>query len=278
MDSGGDVAGAVAPGRVLIVSEEGVTLWARRRDELDIGDHVEIIFRPFKAKPVWREWERFVEHVARLVRSRGYKLVVLDTLASLLPVKSENESAEVLRALVPLHQITESGAGLLLIHHPRKSDGDEGTASRGSGALPGWVDIIVELRRYAPNDRQDTRRTLVGLSRFDETPDELVVELSPDGYRTVGSKAEAKRCDRVVALREILPAEPPGMTAEEVRDAWSDGGVPKPGLRTIRGDLEQLAGVVVTGAGTKGDPKRYSIPASSPSIGAGMESEKGADN
>ena len=162
LDGGGDLAGAVATGRALVVSEEGVALWARRRDDLGIGDHVDLICRPFKTKPLWGAWERFVEHVGELVRQRGYALVVFDTLAGFLPVKSENEASEILRAMLPLHRITEAGAGLLLIHHPRKNDGGEGTASRGSGALLGWVDIIVELRRFAPGDRDDRSRTLVG--------------------------------------------------------------------------------------------------------------------
>ena len=117
-----------------------------------------------------------------------------------------------------------------------------------------------------------TRRTLVGLSRFDETPDELVIELTPDGYRTVGNKADAKQADRAVTLRDELPTDPPGLTAEEILCAWPENDVPKPGLRTTRADLKKLDGVLVSGSGTKGNAKRYSIPASSPSIGAGMES------
>lgn len=86
--------------------------------------------------------------------------MVLDTLAGFLPVRDENDSAGMLQALTPLHAVTEAGAALLLIHHPRKSDATEGQASRGSGALPGFVDIVIEMRRLAPQDREDRRRVL----------------------------------------------------------------------------------------------------------------------
>ncbi len=55
-------------------------------------------------------------------------------------------------ALTPLSQIMEAGAGVLLVHYPRKGDVGEGQASRGSSALPGFVDTIFELRRFSAQD------------------------------------------------------------------------------------------------------------------------------
>ncbi len=51
---------------------------------------------------------------------------------------------ETTAALVPLHAITEAGAAVVIVHHPRKSDGAQGTAARGSGAISGFVDIIAD--------------------------------------------------------------------------------------------------------------------------------------
>lgn len=260
MEGGGDLAGTVAACKVLVVSEEGKIHWKRRRDELGIGDHVNIICRPFKTKPGWDEWEAFAAHVAGLVAADGYRLVVFDTLSTFLPVKSENESAEILRALLPLQAIAEAGAGVLLIHHPRKSDGQEGTASRGSGALPGFVDTIVELRRFDASNRDDTRRVLTGLSRFDETPPETVLELTDDGYRACGTRADAKQADRIQVLLEMLPDAPPGLTPEEIHEIWPDGGIPKPSKKTIRRDLDQVPDVLRVGSGTKNDAHRFYRP------------------
>lgn len=84
---------------------------------------------------------------------------------------------------------TEAGGTVLIIHHPRKGDAAEGQACRGSGSLPGFVDVIVELRRFQPDMSDDPRRNINRISRFDETPKEIVVELDATGYRVVGSRA-----------------------------------------------------------------------------------------
>jgi len=258
--AGGDLAGSVEPARVLIVSEESRGLWSRRRDEIGIGDHVHVMVRPFMGRPTMDAWLAFVEYVAGLCGPDGYTVVVLDTLSSLWPVSDENDAARVLAALSPLHRITAAGAALLLVHHPRKGDAGEFQSARGSGALSGFVDAIIELRRLNPADHDDRRRVLTAISRFDETPGEAVIELADDGYRTVGSKADAKRSDRLVVIDELLPTDPPGLTPEEVKAGWPEGGIPAPSIRTLRRDLADgvsSQGWRAAGTGHKGDPVRY---------------------
>ncbi|MFH1418774.1 MAG: AAA family ATPase [Planctomycetota bacterium] len=284
MGDGGELAQPVEAGRVLIVSEESKSLWANRRDELNIGDHAEFLCRPFKGRPALRDWIGFVEHIARLIRERKYSVIVLDTIAALLPCDNENDASKMLTALAPLHTWTEAGAGVLLAHHPRKGDAGEAQAARGSGALPGFVDIILELRRFDASRREDRRRTLTAYSRFDETPDELVIELTDEGYRAVGTKGDARQTDRLGVIREILRADEPGMTAAEVRDAWPEGdGIPRPGKRTIENDLKHGASAgswAMSGSGKKGNPYRFRLPnairAGSTSLGA--RNELGGDN
>ena len=112
--------------------------------------------------------------------------------------------------------ITEAGAGILLIAHPRKGDGTEAQATRGSGALPGFVDVIIEMRRFDAGRREDTRRVLTTYSRYEETPVEKVLEYTPKlGYRAVGTKSDAKGSDRLAVAIELL-GEPPGRTVEEI--------------------------------------------------------------
>jgi len=96
-------------------------------------------------------------------------------------------------AVTPLNSIAEIAA-LLLVHHIRKSDGGEGTASRGSGALPAFVDTIVELRRHDANNKTSTKRVLTAYGRWDETPAELVIELDQGAkeYRDCGDRATWK--------------------------------------------------------------------------------------
>lgn len=120
------------------------------------------------------DWLGFLAHLA----ADPADLVVFDTLANLWPVRDENSAAEVGACLAPLHKLT-AGRAVLLVHHLRKSDGAEGTGSRGSGAIAGFVDVMAELRRQKPTvDPGQRRRVLTGYGRYDGIPDEWVVELA----------------------------------------------------------------------------------------------------
>ena len=276
-EHGGGLVPDPIDGPVLVVSEEANGHWMTRRDKLKLGESLRLITRPFKARPSAGEWGRFVEHVALVVKAEGYGMVVFDTLASLWPVVDENDAPGVQAALMPLHAITEARAGLVLVHHARKGGGDEAQATRGSGALPGWVDTIVELRRFAAEDAHDRRRVLRAYGRFEDTPPESVLELRDDGYHVIGDKATATRADRDATIRVLL-AGAAGLTGEDVHGRWPTE--PKPGKRALEKSLNDGAEAVPprwgrAGKGVKGDPYRYSLGFDSRtthSLGARIES------
>jgi putative DNA primase/helicase len=250
-----------APTRVLVITEEGEAAWARRRDDVGLKDHVAIISRPFLGRPTTKEWDLFIRSVAEEVSSQKYDLVVFDALPNLWPVRDENNASEVLNALVPLNALVEAWAAVLIILHPAKAEAAEGKATRGTGAIGGFVDAIIEMRRFDPGHPEDTKRTLRAYSRYDETPAELVIEYTGGGYRVVGNRAQAEAQDRLRIVLEVLPETPPGMTVEEIRENWPTTGIVKPGKRTLERDLapDRLSGtgIAFTGEGVKGDPRRY---------------------
>jgi hypothetical protein len=263
----------VKAGRTLMISEEPVTSWGRRARRFGLApEGTGLIARPFKRKPSWDDWQRLVDHVAALVRDQGYDLVVWDALPNLWPVLRENEAGEAIAALQSLLAIAEEGAAVLVVRHPRKGGGGEATAGRGSGAIDGFVDIIVEFRRYRPERKNDTHRVLTVYSR--EEPFELVVDWSPDeGYTALGTQADVGREEQRRQVEQLLPSQEPGLTAEELLDSWEIK--PKPGERRLRELLAELVEegrMERCGAGVKGDPYRYwqlnSIPAGSAPIAA----------
>jgi hypothetical protein len=178
------------------------------------------------AKPDPARWLAFLAHVRSVNASGQYDLLVFDPLSNLWPVRDENDAAQVQAALMPLHGFGERSA-ILASHHPRKSDGKEATASRGSGALTAFVDIILELRRFCPENNQDRKRVLTAYGRYDETPDELVVELATEGqYVSHGTRREKVARDLTTDIARLLPCQPPGLTDEEVMKALPDDGRP----------------------------------------------------
>jgi hypothetical protein len=260
---GGDFCGySIMPVKTLVVSEEGEEIWIERRDRLGIEANVQVLSRPFWVKPTHQEWKRFIVGLAKLVDSRGYQMVLFDTISSLWPVVNENDASEEQSALMPLHALTNRGVASVLVHQFRKSDGAEATASRGSGALPAFADTIVEFRRYRPQDLKDRRRTLRVHGRMSSTQQaELLVELSEDA-RTYTSLGERTATDQGAKLAEILaalPQSPPGITVEELLAAGLFRGVECSDrqvkhLMTVGAEAHLWTR---TGKGVKGSPYRY---------------------
>lgn len=248
---------AVASGRTLYVTEESQRRWVERRDQLGLTDAAHFQVRPFRGKPNRGEWLLFLDHLDRQLAAGGYDFVVFDTLSNLWPVRDENDAAQVQEALMPLHRLCERGAALLLVHHLRKSDGTEATASRGSGALPAFVDTIVELRRFAPDHAADRRRVLTAVGRWEETPAELVVELTEaDGYAPQGERQDAQAADLRRVIEAALPNGPPGATVDEIKEALPEGSR-RQKLISVLQDGAGKGWWNRTGAGKAGNPFRF---------------------
>lgn len=247
---------------MLIVTEEPASRWARRRDELGLGDHLHFLVRPFRAKPTLTQWHAFITHLVGIVNLHEIHLVVFDTLSALWPVIDENDAGQVTAALTPLHAIAEIGA-LLLVHHIRKSDGTEATASRGSGALPAFVDTIIELRRHDPANKTSPKRVLTAYGRWDETPPEMVIELDAQAkeYRECGDRHQDKLRTVEGIIRAILPRQRPGMTYDDIcdEDHWPDRVPTKATLlKALQQGWEAEPNLWIRdGNGKKGSPFSY---------------------
>lgn len=253
----------IRPSNILLVTEESAIKWVERRDKLVIADHVHIICKPWLTKADQSDWIVFLGTLANQVKDRKHDLVIFDSIFNLWTVQDENDAPEVRDALRPMNMLMEEGAGIMLAAHPKKGDAGEGQATRGTGALPAFVDIITEMRRYDPEHREDTRRVLTSYSRWDETPEELVIELDREvmEYRAIGSKSDVKVKDRLAVVLEIVPAAPMAYTIEELLQNWpTNSGIVRPGEKTLRRDLDkavQEQWIRVRGAGIRNDPNRY---------------------
>ena len=245
--------------RTLVITEESRGIWRERRDALGLDDSLALMCRPMMAKPTFSDWREFLAHVRGCAEQLDADLIAFDTIAAFAPWRNENDSAEVMATVTPLNLLTEAGFAVLLFHHHGKMDQSDGRAARGSTALAGAVDVLLEMRRYKSDDAEDRRRVLSGLGRFDEIPSEIVVKLADDGtgYSAEGDKKAVAARDLAAAIVEVLPAEAPGLTAAEVHAEMPEENRPR------RGDVGKalLAGAgrqwVRAGGGKKGDPYRF---------------------
>ncbi len=238
------------PGKVLLLSEESNGLLRPRFQRLGLNRDDFWVLR----RPMVRDWKEAIGMMA-LAANKGARFIIVDTLAVFWGVSDENDASVIIKALTPLQQLAqEQQVAILLIHHLRKSEGDEGNAHRGSGALVGAVDIAIEMRRV-PHD--SSRRMLQTLSRLDETPPEVLIALEGDTYKFLGNPAEVSFQEVSTQVLAVVPGpgEPP-ITREELRQRLDS----KPSdtlLKEVLRDLEQEKGLEKTGAGKKGDPFRY---------------------
>ncbi len=147
---------------------------------------------------------------------------MIDPLAAFLPGKSENDAATMLEALIPLQRLTSRGMSVLVLHHPRKEESAPGRAPRGSGALLGHADVLIEMRVCPNTSDEDRRRRLHASSRYDQTPRERLIELTADGadYVCLGTFEEGEFSAHWNILQTILAAASRKLTRAEIHRLW----------------------------------------------------------
>jgi hypothetical protein len=266
LQHGGHLAGLpVAAGKAFVISEESQADWRPRFGRLKIRDDVDLLCRPFTAQPSLQQWLALIDTALAMHHRHGCTLVVIDSLAYFLPAHSESSASALLECLTPLQRLSAAGMSVLLPHHPRKGRTLAGQAARGSGALPGFVDVIIEMAYYAQPDDLDRRRRLVAFSRHDDTPRHLLIELSADGtdYEVLQSGLGAALGDSWPVVVQVLTEAHSKLTRQEILDKWS-ADYDKPDATTLWRWLSRAvaAGIVrQEGTARPRAPFRYWLPA-----------------
>jgi hypothetical protein len=260
MRTGGQLAGlALTAGKAVVVTEEGADHWQRRNQKTDFGDHVGWYCQPFRGKPLLAEWSAFVDGLADLHDRQPFSLLLIDPLAAFLP-GGENHAASVLEALAPLQTLKARGLSILALHHPSKGDPPIGQAARGSGALSGYADVVIEMRAVRGAQR---RRRLWAWSRYPQTPRRRVIEWTADGldYLACGvSQDDFARPWRL--LESVFAAAPHKLTRTDVCRRWTHGKPPE--SISLRRWLQRAVSLNLLrkdGEGLRNKPFRYWLPA-----------------
>lgn len=199
-------------------------------------------------------WAEIVRQAADHVGAGG--LLIVDTLADFagLPADSENNAGAIQSAMRPLQEAAASGCAVLLVTHQRKAAGDYGEAVRGSNALTAAVDVVLELER-APSSIGPQGRVLKAVSRFGNTPGDLVVSLSERGYEAKGELAGATAAAELDRLADRL-AEMGEATAEDLAESV---GLSKGTAQRHLNALRSAGRAASTGSGKRGDPFRWRL-------------------
>jgi hypothetical protein len=206
-----------------------------------------------------------VDRAAALHRERGLDLLVIDPLAAFLPGRGENDAGLLLTTLAPLRDLTRLGVAVLLLHHSRKGATLAGQAARGSGALGGFADILIEMQWAGkPEEQEDRRRRLFAYSRHDATPRHQLIERTADGtdFLAVGPAGDPAFDAGWDVLWLVLEDATDKLTRKQIREQWPED-FPRPGDVTLWQWLTRAVTngrVAQEGSGRRADPYRYWLP------------------
>jgi hypothetical protein len=160
---------------------------------------------------------------ANALREARPDIAIVDTIRAFCDIPDENDAATVSRGLQSFISVARDvRCALVLVHHARKADG----IYAGSHAFAGAADVLVTLKRV---ENHPTQRELTALSRFEETPHSVLLELTDGEYRVLGSATAYQLRSVAARLSEILSATP--VTTRELRDTL---GEPRPHYETVR--------------------------------------------
>jgi len=257
---GGELAGSpVLPARSVVVSEESPAIWSIRQRRLGLGSHVQWLCRPFRGRPSVEQWLNLIEQVA----SAKPDFVVFDTLGTLLPAMVENNASALTGVLDPIHQLTDQGAAVLLVHHPRKAGPNAELSPRGSGALTSFLDILCELDREPKAPLSDRRRRLRATSRLrDHSACTIVLNDDETDYTVFVESQPTEGFDYGwPILKLVFEGHYVPLTREKILARWPQEH-PKPSPVTLwrwldRAVEEKL--VACRGRGNRSIPHRFML-------------------
>jgi hypothetical protein len=254
------LVGAVVEGRpfldrptmrtpVVYVTEEHASTFRRRQAQAGVNSSdLHVLLR---RKVAGISFADIVDRVLEKCRITGAKLVVIDTLAQFAP-GIDSAPARVSEVFSHLRKISDEDIAVIGTRHTRKSGGPVGVSGRGSSAGTAAADIIVAIERIEGHTGHV--RQLRALSRFDETPESCLVELTDNGYAVL-DRMDGVALNHEAEILAALPTDEAGALAAETIVAAAQ--LTKTVGREALTRLTEVGKVVRIGAGVRGDPARY---------------------
>ncbi len=254
MEAGGELCGKrVARGRALYLALEERPSDVRKHLR-QLGARETLIFpRPLRMS------EKTIALLTEWIRQYDLKLIVVDTLNRFWVIEKSGDRRQTDTALFPLVDIAHTmGVTVLLLHHLRKSGGEEGTDIAESNDILAIADQAVYLRR---DGKHKDRRLLQapGIGRYPPQPD-LALQFNDEGIYVGLGEAEAVEADEE-ASGVLSAAAIEWLTARELAQAT---GMSEATIRRRVPPLVEKGLMDTLGSGKPHDPIRYKLVVASP--------------
>jgi hypothetical protein len=165
---------------VLLVSEENRRTLDVALQRAGLADENEGMYILTREDWYGIPWPTLAQILKLKCRELAIDWLILDTFFDIVGLDGDREknSGDVGQAVAHVRDIISNlDIAVTLNRHERKSGGEIGKSGRGSSALTGAVDVVLQLRRLSLTHRQ-TMRQLEVIGRID--PNKLTIELTQD--------------------------------------------------------------------------------------------------
>ena len=206
--------------KVVFLTEQPPTSFRRVLERADLVDREDLLILHWHDTRGFN-WPEIVRAAVDKARESGAGLLIVDTVGQFAGIRgdAENSAGVAQETIKPLQEAAAKGLAVVIARHERKGGGGVGESGRGSTAFGGAVDVILSIR-HAEGSVRSTVRVIESLSRFGATPDKLAIELTEQGYVSVGETTAFAEKEAVKAIVELLPSkEERAMPTDDVVEA-----------------------------------------------------------
>ena len=205
-----------AGGDVVFVTEEGSPTLYRRFFDTALAyapaEHqrrLHMIYLDSLSDDQRTQWPLFKAGIVHAVQSTNAKLLVIDTIGTVLNADDLTKYKGAAAAMNDLKELRrEADCAILCVTHDRKGAGDGTDAVMDSTAITGAQDYIVSIDRTPPSDdspdRKDRRHIRITKSRYHDDLDAVtLVRLDKEGkrYEAMGETRVERTKEPTIAER-----------------------------------------------------------------------------
>jgi len=162
-----------------------------------------------------------IDSLIRHATEDNVDVVILDTLSIIASLDEEDHSGRAAGVMAEVRRLSTAGFAVGILRHSRKSGGDVGDAGRGSSAISGYCDILLQIEPFKGDEDATSARVMRTKSRLGVyEPLMLEFDKATERYSSNGAvQSSQERLEAAVmkALADLnATSEEQGKTSLEV--------------------------------------------------------------
>jgi len=172
------------PFRVAYVTEEGESTFLEAMRRYGLNDLVEqdAFYTVFDYETLPGPFSKQIDELIEHATADQVDVVILDTLSIIAGLDEEDHAGKAATEMHHVRRLAAAGFAVGILRHSRKSGGEVGDAGRGSSAISGYCDILLQLEPYKGDEDTSNLRVLKSRSRLSMT-EPLVLEFDKETER-----------------------------------------------------------------------------------------------